>query len=270
MLLSNGGGPYSVLNINNLTTNITPLSGVAGVEFTSSGEVTLNVATGPFQIITDGASGIFAGGLGVTIVSTANITTTGDDAVGIGAGSNAALSIVSLGNISTSGANAHGIFASATPNGDITITSIGNIATEGDGADGIISGNIDGKTTINSFGNIETRGSNATAIEASANDGQISITSVGNIAVVGPNSLGIEAFSYGAATITSIGNIATEGDGAVAVSATSFSDDVRVTSFGEISTTAAAQPALRPQLTTGRSRSRPSVILPLRVPTPSA
>ena len=75
--------PFTGLNVNNLTTNITPLSGVAGVEFTSSGVVTLNVITGPFQIFTDGASGIFAGELGVTIVSTADITTTGDDAVGI-------------------------------------------------------------------------------------------------------------------------------------------------------------------------------------------
>ena len=60
VLLSNGGGTYTILNVNNLTTNIAPASGVTGVEFDSNGAVTLNVNPGPFAIITTDTIGIFA------------------------------------------------------------------------------------------------------------------------------------------------------------------------------------------------------------------
>jgi hypothetical protein len=35
--LSNGGGPYQVLNVGNLTTDIAPATGIAGILFTSNG-----------------------------------------------------------------------------------------------------------------------------------------------------------------------------------------------------------------------------------------
>jgi hypothetical protein len=53
--LPNGSGPFDTLNIGNLTANIAPASGVTGVEFTSNGNVTLNVDPRPFSIVTTDA-----------------------------------------------------------------------------------------------------------------------------------------------------------------------------------------------------------------------
>ncbi len=85
VLLSNGGGTYTTLNVNNLTTNITPATGVTGVEFNSNGAVELNVDTGPFAIFATDANGIFASSNGgsVSINSTADIVTTGGSATGV-------------------------------------------------------------------------------------------------------------------------------------------------------------------------------------------
>ena len=49
VLLNNGGGAYTILNVNNLTTNIAPASGVTGIEFNSNGAVELNVNPGPVR-----------------------------------------------------------------------------------------------------------------------------------------------------------------------------------------------------------------------------
>ena len=122
-ICTNAGGPYQVLNVHNLTTNIAPASGVDGVLFTSNGAVELNVDTGPFAILATDANGIFAASNGgpVTINSTADIVTTGGSAVGIqGSAQNALLTITSSGNIATSGNNAFGI-AAGTIQGDIIV-----------------------------------------------------------------------------------------------------------------------------------------------------
>ena len=139
VLLSNGGGPYSVLNINNLTTNIAPASGVTGVEFTSNGAAEVNLHPGPFAIITTDAVGIFAASNNstVTINSTADISTSGGSATGIlASGQNALVSITSSGNIATSGNNAFGIAAGAV-HGPVTVISSGDIATSGTFSAGI-------------------------------------------------------------------------------------------------------------------------------------
>src|SRR6185312_13873035 len=144
VLLSNGGGPFQVLNVTNLTTDIAPVSGVTGILFTSNGAVELNVDTGPFAIHTTDAEGIFAASNGstVTINSTADIVTTGGSAPGIqGSGQNALLTITSSGNIATSGNNAFGIAAGALY-GDVIVTSTGNIATTGTFSAGINIGTI--------------------------------------------------------------------------------------------------------------------------------
>ena len=49
--LSNGGGPYEVLNVTNLTTDIAPASGVTASYSPATGRSTLNVDPGPFAII---------------------------------------------------------------------------------------------------------------------------------------------------------------------------------------------------------------------------
>ena len=216
VLLSNGGGPYSVLNVNNLTTNIAPASGVTGVEFTSNGAVEVNVHPGPFAIITTDAIGIFAASntSTVTVNSTADISTSGGSATGIQAGGqNALVSITSSGNIATSGNNAFGIAAGAIY-GPVTVISSGDIATSGTFPPASTSapigqfGTNDGAITIRSTGNIATSGSSAIGINAASVYGAVDITSSGNIAVSGPASIGINAQTEGDVRITSTGNIA--------------------------------------------------------------
>ncbi len=174
--LPNAGGPFQVLNVGNLTTDIAPASGVTGILFTSNGAVELNVDTGPFAIRATDANGIFAASNGgtVTINSTADVVTTGGSAVGIqGSGQNALLTITSSGDIATSGNNAFGI-AAGTVYGDIVVTSAGDIATSGTFAAGINVGSIgelntlEGAITITSSGDIATSGSSAIGINASS------------------------------------------------------------------------------------------------------
>jgi uncharacterized protein with beta-barrel porin domain len=242
--LSNGGGPFQVLNVGNLTTDITPASGIAAILFTSNGSVELNVDTGPFAIHTTDAEGIFASSNGgtVTVTSTADVFTTGSSAVGIQAsGQNDLVTITSSGNIATSGNNAFGI-AAGTVYGDVTVTSTGDIATTGTFSAGINVGSIgqlgttDGTITIRSTGNITTTGSSAIGINAATVYGPIDITSSGNIAVSGAASVGINAQTQGEVRITSTGNIAAGPDSSVAILALSQSGSVLITSTGDIAT----------------------------------
>ncbi|MGZ5919062.1 MAG: hypothetical protein ACXWJV_04615, partial [Hyphomicrobium sp.] len=218
--LNNGGGTYTILNVNNLTTNIAPASGVTGVEFTSNGAVEINVHPGPFAIITTDANGIFAASntSTVTVNSTADISTSGGSATGIQAsGQNALMSIKSSGNIATSGNNAFGIAAGAIY-GPVTVISSGNIATSGTFSAGINVGTIgqfgtdNGAITIRSTGNIATSGANAIGLNAASVYGAIDITSSGNVAVSGAGSIGINAQTQGAVRIISSGDTATQGD----------------------------------------------------------
>jgi hypothetical protein len=82
------GPPVNTLNVNNLTTAITPASGTAGISFGSVGAVTITSNTGTFDITTAGnnASGIYAKGFGagaIKVTSTGNISTAGSKAYGI-------------------------------------------------------------------------------------------------------------------------------------------------------------------------------------------
>lgn len=244
--LSNGGGPYSVLNVTNLTTNIAPASGVTGILFTSNGAVELNVDTGPFAIVATDANGIFASSNllnAVTITSTGDIVTTGGSAVGMqGSAQDGTLTITSSGNISTSGNNAFGIAAGARY-GDAIVNSTGSITTSGTFASGINVGTIgtagtdDGAITIRSFGDIATTGNSAHGINASSNYGPLNITSLGNIATTGDSAFGINAFSIvnGPITIASFGNIAVSGPDSIAINAQT-QGDIRITTLGDIAT----------------------------------
>jgi hypothetical protein len=98
--------PVTTLNVNSLTTAITPASGTAGIKFISGGAVTITSDTGAFGITTAGNAGfgIFARSIGsgpVTVTSTGNITTAGVSGVGIVAYGNGggAVTVTSTGNI---------------------------------------------------------------------------------------------------------------------------------------------------------------------------
>jgi hypothetical protein len=215
--LPNAAGPFQVLNINNLTADIAPASGVTGISFTSNGPVEVNVNPGPFTIRTTDADGIFAATNAgtVTVNSTADIITTGGGAVGIlASGQNDLLTITSSGGISTSGNNAFGI-AAGTVYGDVNVTSTGNITTTGTFAAGInvgtigTAGTMQGAITIFSSGDIETSGNSSIGINAATVYGPIDVTSLSDITVLGTASIGINAQSQGDIRIASLGDIAT-------------------------------------------------------------
>jgi uncharacterized protein with beta-barrel porin domain len=242
--LPNGGGTYTTLNVNNLTTDIQPAAGVTGIIFTSNGAVQLNVDPGPFAILATDANGIFASSNGapVSIRSTADIVTTGGSATGLqGSGQNALLTITSSGNIATSGNNAFGI-AAGTVYGDIIVNSSGNIATSGTFAAGINVGTIgepgttEGAITINSSGNIATSGSSAIGINAASVYGPIEITSFGDVAVSGTASIGINAQTQGDVRISSTGMVTTGPSGGTAISALSQDGSVTIWSSGDLDT----------------------------------
>ena len=62
--------PVTTLNVNNLSTAITPATGIDGIQFTSAGTVTINSNTGTFGITTatgNHAYGIFARALAAVL-----------------------------------------------------------------------------------------------------------------------------------------------------------------------------------------------------------
>jgi outer membrane autotransporter protein len=260
----------TTLNVNNLTTAITPANGTPGIVFVlSPSDVTLTSNTGAFGITTTGdgavgiyalsgfggavtvtstgniatagasASGIFAGSSGaVTVTSTGNITTTDDGAYGIFANSGGSVSVTSTGNITTAGINSGGIKAVNGATGAATVTSTGNITVAGDTGFGIHAGDGLGAATVTSNGNIAVTGNIVAGIFAdSTGAGAVTVTSSGNIAVTGSTTAeGIVANSLtaGAVTVISAGNIAVEGNLSSGIVVNSASGDVTVISTGDI------------------------------------
>lgn len=224
--LQNGGGPYQVLNIEDLSANIAPATGVTGITFTSNGSVELNVTPGAFAIRATDADGIFAASNAgpVTVYSTADIFTSGGSATGVQvSGQNDLVSVISSGTITTSGNNAFGI-AAGSIDGDAYVNSSGNISTSGTFAAGINVGTIGqsgtsfGAITIISTGDVTTSGNSAIGINAASVFGPIDITSLGKIVTSGSSSIGINAQTQGDVGAQSSGQIVTNGDGSVGIS----------------------------------------------------
>jgi uncharacterized protein with beta-barrel porin domain len=239
----NPGGVVTTLNVNNLTTAITPASGTNGIIFSSAGAVTIASNTGAFGITTAGnlANGISARSTGagpVTVTSTGNITTAGTfaygiSALGLGAG---AVTVTSTGNITTAGDFATGITANSSGVGALTVTSTGNITTTGIGSNGIVATNAGaGAVTVTSTGNISTAANDAYGIRASGN-GAIAVTSTGNITTAGISASGIRVYSNGAVAVTSTGNITIAGGGSGIRAFSNGTGAVMVTSTGNITT----------------------------------
>ncbi|MET4068994.1 uncharacterized protein with beta-barrel porin domain [Bradyrhizobium sp. S3.2.6] len=240
--------PVTTLNVNDLTTAITPASGTDGITFSSAGAVTINSDTGAFGITTAGsnAAGIRAyspGGSAVTVTSAGDITTAGSSAFGIFAVSNVgagAVTVTSTGNIATTDNGATGILAvSNGVGGAVAVTSTGNIATKGSYAFGIFARSNSGGVTVTSTGSITTAGGYAAGIYAASNSAAVTVTSTGNITTTGGYTAGIYSKSNGSGTVTvtSTGNITTTGPGATGILADSIgAGAVTVTSIGNITT----------------------------------
>jgi uncharacterized protein with beta-barrel porin domain len=233
--------PITTLNVNSLTTAITPASGTGGISFTSVGAITITSNTGAFGITTSNANGIYANAsLDATVTSTGNITTTGASGIGIDALASLAATVTSTGDIITAGNNANGISAEAfnVAGSPATVTSTGNITTAGNSARGIFAYSKAGAVTVSSTGNIKTAGSNAYGIFArNVGGGAVTVTSTGNITTTGSQAYGIFAQGAGGVTVTSTGNITTTGVFALGLFARSVGGSaVTVTSTGNITT----------------------------------
>lgn len=238
--LANASGPYSVLNVNNLTADIVPAAGITGISFTSNGPVELNISPGSFAIHAADADGVFAATNSgtVTIISSADVFTTGSGAIGIQAsGQDDLLTVTSSGNISTTGNNGFGI-AAGTVYGDVIVNSTGKITTAGTFAAGINVGTIGsvgtmlGSITIFSSGDIKTAGNSAIGINAATVYGPIDVESLSDITGTGFDSVGINAQTNGEIRINSQGNIAVVGRGISAEA----SGGVSIISSGDIAT----------------------------------
>jgi len=231
----------TTLNVNNLTTAITPASGTSGISFISSDAITITSDTGTFGISTTGpAAGIFAVGYGaVTVTSTGNIAgNTGISAHSI----DSAVTVTSTGNITStggSGINATaGMVRGGVDAGAVTVTSSGNITTTGNG---IYARGRGTAVTVTSTGNITTTGFHADGVYVGSHgSGAVKVTSTGNITTASGYARGIFAYGHGGMTVTSVGNITTAGiggaTGILARSTYSSGSAMAVTSTGNITT----------------------------------
>ena len=147
----------TTLNVNNLTQAIAPASSTSGINFDSTGAITITSNTGTFGITASNAAGILAVGAGkVTVTSTGNFAIGGTSATGIAANGGGAVAVTSTGNINAAGGVAYGIIAFSA--GAVTVTSTGNISAAGINNAGGIYARGGGAVTVTSIGNITTTG----------------------------------------------------------------------------------------------------------------
>jgi uncharacterized protein with beta-barrel porin domain len=206
------------VTVEDLTSNIAPLSGLAGITVEGSNFVVINSTLGAFSIITNGF-----------------------EAHGIDVVRQQGMSIIHSGEISSMGDGSNGISARATQ-GEISIDASGNIAVGNVGA-GIFANTRQGTIAISHVGNIMAgeQSSGIYAVIDQDGDGQISIASRGNITLTGSRdasplgpAAGIAAFGYGDITINSTGDITTTGEARHGIFATTEPGNVSITSAGNI------------------------------------
>jgi len=260
---------YTTLEVDNLTSNITPSVG-PGVSFDGNGEVNLFIDLGPWKIVTasNSEAAVTAGNLttdpvnvaiigaietsgpsspgivvstddgSVAIDSQARITTLGDGSHGISTATvTSNIAISSFGAISTSGHAANGIHASSQ-SGNIAIASFGRIDTQAEFAVGIFADSVTGNIGVESSGSISTHSDDATGIFVQTG-GTAIIANYGNITTSGDGASGIAISAVGGAVVSSIGNITTAGDNAVGISVMA-NGDAGIVSNGNITTTGTA------------------------------
>ncbi len=241
-----GGGTYTRLHIHGLTGDIEPAGGTKGVVFSNGGNVSLNVDTGGFDIVTQGtrSEGILAQSSGngsITIDMTGNIVTKGEESEGIDADGDGsgAVTITVTGNIETENDDSQGIEA-FSDSGAIKIDVTGDIATKGERSKGINAANQSGGTVeVILAGSIETEGTDSEGIYVDNNGSEVTKVKVtGDITTTGDASEGIDAVSDGdgAVEIAVQGNIRTEGVNSQGIEAYSSSGAVKVDVTGNIAT----------------------------------
>jgi hypothetical protein len=228
----------TTLNVNNLTTDITPATGVDGIYFYRDGigeNIVINSDTtdgpnGAKQIIVDGlyADGIFA----YSYLGTVDINHTGDirsnggrgiAGLARGPGGVGTVDIIARGDIF---ANRDGIFANALL--AVSVDSIGDITSTG--FDGIGASSLQSTVNVIDVGTIKAAGDGIFTAAATG----VMVNSSGDI--ISHYGSGIYTrTSAGIADVTSDGDINAVQYGIYARSGSAFSgDDVTITSTGDI------------------------------------
>ena len=229
---------------------------------TSKGNITGGSGSSGIVASTNDHNNKGAGGSD-TVTSTGDITLIGDNdkpkgrQAGILATGLANITVDSTGNISTTGDNRSGIVASVTPPlnlnecgfdcfpapvtpavpANVAVTSKGNITTAGANAFDIDASSVgDGSVKVASTGDLKTSGANANAIKARTEKGALSVTTAGSVSTTGENADGISAQSGdGSVTVASTAAIKTIGKTSDAIDAMSNTGKVSVTSSGAVS-----------------------------------
>ncbi len=217
------GGLVDTVNVNSLTADIVPASGLYGVWAGSNSSITVNVDTGSYAIRTTGANakGIYATTSGldktVTVNSKGSIVTEGQYADGINAVDNfggGAVTVDNAASVTTTGNTASGIYVSTGTGTPITLTNSGKIVTSGYGSKGIVGSTYAGSVVLMNTGEVTTSGDNASAIAAATTvaGNPIKLTNSGALKTTGlTNSFGIVVSSHSSTTIDNSGSVTSVG-----------------------------------------------------------
>lgn len=224
---SPSGVPYTTLNVNSLTAPITPETGGSGVYFLSGGNITVNVDTGSYGIVTtartvNSGNGIEAWSSGpggnVILTNSGTVNTAapfGDFSYAISAFADGSVSLTNHGEITQLGGPTA---LSAFSNGNVTFVNTGNISVNAGG--------------ISVQGNMVYDGGSAIDISSG---GRANISNSGNITTVG-GAGGLYASSFGNMILTNSGNISAAGPSADGINAMTVSGDLTFSNTGSIST----------------------------------
>ena len=224
------------LNVNTLSTNVTPPSGTSGIYFHRSGaynNVTINSNTSPFSISVTGAG---ANGIDAAGTDTITINHTGDITSAAGSGIVAQsqygnINIVSSGKINAFGdgiiatvnsarTNAYNYFV----NGAVSITHTGDI-TSANGI-GVNAYSHYGDVNVTTTGNINSHGTGISAKAGTsygyyASGGSVTVRHTGDI--TSSNGRGVDALALaGNIYIKVVGNITAHSDGIYATTSSGF------------------------------------------------
>lgn len=195
-------------------------SGIGILSLTTTADVDITAGT----VTTTGAGDLYNGPVAiyaysdtgnVSVTSTTLVSTQGDNAAGIYAGSGLGDVDVTVNDVTTAGDFSPAVYAlgyntSVTVNGDVT--------TLGDVSEGVVAIGFGGEASVANNGTISTSGIASTGIYAAAVY-DVAVSGTGSVQTSGDGGVGIDALSlYGGITITA-GTITTSGDYAQGVHA---------------------------------------------------
>ncbi|MCR9137583.1 MAG: autotransporter domain-containing protein [Alphaproteobacteria bacterium] len=252
--------PVSIIEIFDITGNITPAVGVNGLLAQTSGAnepLVIAIDIAPFSIVTQGSmtEGIRAETDGdnsdLTLTNRSAIITDGIESPGIFAqtnGNNSDLTLTNRGAIATQGEFTLGIVArSQGTDGSVAVDNWGAITTDGFEGSGILGRSLGANSpvAITNFGAITTHDYLSRGILAQSNKSNSGVTVInrGVITTLRAESRGIDATIEGTAnnspiTIENWARIATAGDGADGIFTLSEGgfNPITVTNLGGITT----------------------------------